>query len=35
MARECEATMQHALSTGLVVPADVMQRLDQAGLGIR
>jgi hypothetical protein len=30
MARECEAMMQHALSNGLVVPAEVMQRLDQA-----
>jgi hypothetical protein len=30
MTRECEAMMLHALSTGLVVPADVMQRLDQA-----
>jgi hypothetical protein len=30
MVRECEAMVQHALSTGRVVPADVMARLDQA-----
>src|SRR6516162_9412898 len=30
MARECEAMVQHALGTGLVVPADVMEHLDQA-----
>jgi hypothetical protein len=30
MARECEAMVQHALSTGRVVPAGVMERLDQA-----
>jgi len=30
MARECEAMMQHALSTGLIVPTDVMEHLDQA-----
>jgi hypothetical protein len=28
MARECEAMMQHALGTGLVVPADVIQHVD-------
>jgi len=30
MARECGAMVEHALSTGRVVPADVIQRLDQA-----
>jgi len=30
MARECEAMMEHALSTGRVVPAEVIDRLDQA-----
>ena len=30
MLRECEAMVQHALSTGRVVPTDVMARLDQA-----
>jgi hypothetical protein len=30
MARECEAMVQHALSTGRTVPAEVIGRLDQA-----
>jgi hypothetical protein len=30
MVRECEAMVQHALSTGRFVPAEVMARLDQA-----
>jgi len=30
MARECEAMVQHAFSTGRVVPIEVMVRLDQA-----
>ena len=30
MARECEAMMEHALSTGRVVPAEVVKHLDQA-----
>jgi hypothetical protein len=30
MARECEAMAQHALSTGRVIPVEVMERLDQA-----
>jgi hypothetical protein len=30
MVRECEAMVQHALSTGRVVPAEVMLQLDQA-----
>jgi hypothetical protein len=30
MARECEAMVQHALSTGRSVPAEVMAQLDQA-----
>lgn len=30
MARECDAMVQHALSTGRVVPAEVIERLDQA-----
>jgi hypothetical protein len=30
MVRECEAMVRYALGTGLVVPADVMDRLDQA-----
>jgi hypothetical protein len=30
MARECEAMVHHALSTGRVVPTEVLERLDQA-----
>src|SRR5215470_1665417 len=30
MVRECEAMVRHALGTGIVVPADIMERLDQA-----
>jgi hypothetical protein len=30
MAHECEAMAQHALGTGVVVPADVIEHLDQA-----
>ena len=30
MARECEAMVQYAFSTGPVVPIEVMERLDQA-----
>lgn len=30
MARECDAMLQHALSTGRIVPAEVIERLDQA-----
>jgi len=30
MARECEAMVQHALGTGVIVPADVIMHLDHA-----
>src|SRR5580704_10806057 len=30
MLRECEAMVQHALSTGRSIPAEIMERLDQA-----
>jgi hypothetical protein len=30
MARECEAMVKHALSTGRVIPVEVMEHLDQA-----
>ena len=30
MARECEAMVRYALGTGLVIPVNVMDRLDQA-----
>ena len=34
MARECEAMVQHALSTGRTIPLEVMERLDQALSGV-